>query len=187
MMPTFGLIGKKLGHSFSKGYFTNKFQEQNIDSVYELYELPTIEQFEKLKDIENLVGLNVTIPYKQEVIPFLDELDPISKEIGAVNTIKFEGGKLKGYNSDYYGFRDSLLSFLPNLFSGKAIILGSGGASKAVQKVLSDLKIEYILVSRNKSVESSTYEDLNEEVLVSYKNIKSNVIILSLRNLNGCK
>ena len=111
-MSTFGLIGKKLGHSFSKGYFTKKFQEQNIDSIYELYELPTIEKFEQLKDIKNLVGLNVTIPYKQEVIPFLDELDPISKEIGAVNTIKFEGGKLKGYNSDYYGFRDSLLKFI---------------------------------------------------------------------------
>lgn len=164
-MPKFGLIGKKLSHSFSKDYFSKKFKKIGINSTYELFELNSIKEFKKLKTTPNLKGLNVTVPYKQSIIPFLDELDSISKDIGAVNTIKFIGGKIIGYNSDYFGFRESLENFVIHKSQIKAIVLGNGGASKAVQKVLKDLNINFVLVTRTKINNELNYNDLSDEII----------------------
>jgi shikimate dehydrogenase len=190
-MQTFGLIGKKLTHSFSKRYFTEKFKKENIqNAIYELFELPTIADLPALiKNQPHLKGLNVTIPYKLEVLPFLDKIDAAAQKIGAVNVIKINDNKiLTGYNSDYYGFKESLLTFLHNsnefyispnsekMQTLKALILGTGGASKAVKVALEDLEISYLSVSRsitkdttNESNTTLTYEQLDEDVLKSYQ------------------
>ena len=142
----FGLIGKNLSHSFSQNYFTEKFQELGLSPrdgyTYELFELDKIEDFEKLiKENPNLKGVNVTVPYKKTIIPFLDKLDPVAKKIGAVNTVKIESDGIKtGYNTDYIGFKSSLERFLyinsTAIFRGKALILGTGGAAQAVKVAL---------------------------------------------------
>lgn len=165
-MRTFGLIGYPLSHSFSKKYFTEKFEKEGIENtVYELFPLESIDEFpELIKSTPNLAGLNVTIPYKEAVIPFLDELDPKAEAIGAVNTIKLENGKLKGYNTDYIGFKESLIKFVgPNPMPQQALILGTGGASKAVQVTLEDLGISYRFVSRSADAGQLSYESLNTQ------------------------
>ncbi|PIY12679.1 MAG: shikimate dehydrogenase [Flexibacter sp. CG_4_10_14_3_um_filter_32_15] len=144
----FGLIGFRLSHSFSKKYFTEKFQKLGLSPkegyVYTLFELEKIEDFKTLiKENPNLKGLNVTIPYKKSIIPFLDKLDPVAQRIGAVNTIKIESNGTKtGYNTDYIGFKSSLEKFLyqnsKTGFKGKALILGTGGAAQAVKIALQD-------------------------------------------------
>jgi shikimate dehydrogenase len=168
-MRRFGLIGKTLSHSFSKNYFTRKFAQEHIDNCrYDLFELQTIEDLPAiLLSYPDLEGLNVTIPYKQEVIPFLDEATEVVKEIGACNCIKISGGKLKGFNTDVIGFKRSLEShLLPG--HDKALILGTGGAAKAVQYALKEMDIEYKLVSRRKTGEGLGYEDIGEEILNQY-------------------
>mgnify|MGYP003549759396 FL=1 len=132
-MKKFGLIGFPLEHSFSRKFFSEKFEKENIDAVYNLYELENINLFSKLVKNENLYGLNVTIPYKEAIIPFLDKIDETAKKIGAVNVIKFDKNQnqLIGYNSDCVGFEKSLLPLLKSHHS-KALILGTGGASKAI-------------------------------------------------------
>jgi shikimate dehydrogenase len=171
-MRVFGLIGKKLTHSFSKKYFTEKFEKENItETVYELFELPSIDLFPQLIDNqENLKGLNVTIPYKLEILPFLHEIDPAAKRIGAVNVVKImENKKLKGYNSDYYGFKLSLEKFLAGNTNLQALILGTGGASKAVKVALEDLHIPYLYVSRySEKPDVITYEQLDKDIFSSY-------------------
>ena len=170
-MRRFGLIGFPLGHSFSKKYFTEKFLLEGIDARYDLYELKSLEEFAELKVSENLCGLNVTIPYKQQIIPFLDEMDETAAEIGAVNVIKFirNGNdlKLKGYNSDAIGF---LQSIRPNLkpHHNKALILGTGGASRAFDYTLRKLGIETTFVSRTPAEGQLSYSDLSETVLNEY-------------------
>lgn len=162
-MKRFGLIGYPLGHSFSKKYFTEKFEKEHItDCGYELYPLESIDELPNLiKSEKGLVGLNVTIPYKEQVLKYLDDIDPKAASIGAVNCIKIQGKKLIGYNTDYIGFRESLLKFLgPNSMPEKALILGTGGASKAVKVALEDLGIAYQFVSRNPSEGELSYEDL---------------------------
>lgn len=163
-MKKFGLIGKKLSHSFSQAYFSKKFKELNLtDHVYDLYELPSISLIEEVLEDESLIGLNVTVPYKQEVIPYLDNLDQSAQRIGAVNVIKVnEDGSKKGYNSDYYGFKQSLINWLPENYKIKALILGSGGASKAVKVALEDLDIEHKIVSRSPQGNEITYSELNQ-------------------------
>lgn len=189
-MQTFGLIGKKLTHSFSKKYFTEKFKKENIqNAIYELFELPTIADLPTLiKNQPNLQGLNVTIPYKLEVLPFLDKIDAAAQKIGAVNVIKVNNNKtLTGYNSDYYGFKESLLTFLnhPNeryvshlkgIQTLKALILGTGGASKAVKIALEDLQIPHLSISRNIIANTPTehnniltYGQLDAKILKSYQ------------------
>ncbi|GAB4189040.1 MAG: shikimate dehydrogenase [Thermoflexibacter sp.] len=172
-MRIFGLIGKKLTHSFSKKYFTEKFEREHIKQVvYELFELPSVDDFPQLIDNqENLKGLNVTIPYKLEILPFLHEIDPAAERIGAVNVIKIhENKKLKGYNSDYYGFKISLEKFLAGNTEVKALILGTGGASKAVKVVLEDLNIPYRYVSRNsEKTDILTYNQLNKDIFSSHQ------------------
>ena len=162
-MKQFGLIGYPLSHSFSKGYFAEKFAKENInDSKYDTFPLAKIEDFIPLCEAyPSLVGLNVTIPYKEQIIPYLDSLDVEAKAIGAVNTIKFHNGQKIGYNSDCYGFEMSLIPLLQPHHTS-ALILGTGGASKAVEYVLKKLNISYQYVSRNKTENTITYAELNE-------------------------
>ena len=169
-MRRFGLIGKPLSHSFSKNYFTQKFAREHINNCrYDLFELTTIEDLPALLlSYPDLEGLNVTIPYKQEVIPYLDEATEVVKEIGACNCIKISGGKLKGFNTDVVGFKRSLEThLLPG--HDKALILGTGGAARAVQYALKELGIEYRLVSRRKTGEGLGYEDVGEDILKKYR------------------
>lgn len=171
-MRTFGLIGYPLTHSFSKKYFTDKFSRENImDVVYENFPIESIEYFPKLwQDHTSLVGLNVTIPYKEQVIPYLDLLDDAARRIGAVNVIKkMPDGRLKGYNSDYYGFKDSLVHFLRGNQPSHALVLGTGGASKAVVCALEDIGISHTLVSRVSDANKIAYEDLTTSYISKSK------------------
>jgi shikimate dehydrogenase len=169
MQRLFSLIGYPLSHSFSKEYFTEKFKKEGIiDSSYELYPLAHITQFPELLATQpELVGLNVTIPYKEAVIPFLDELEEEAKSIGAVNTITIRNGKTKGYNTDAYGFEMSFKKHLQPHHQ-KALVLGTGGASKAVLYVLRKLNIPFLLVSRNTAVDRISYGDITPELLSEY-------------------
>lgn len=168
-MKIYGLIGRSLIHSFSKGYFDKKFADKDIDAEYRNFELEKIEDVRSsLTSLDNLAGLNVTIPYKLEIIPFLDELDISAEEIGAVNTIQVRKGKWKGFNSDYIGFMNSLKPFLENKHD-RALILGSGGASKAIQFGLKKLGIPFHIVSQEKGKSDLTYEDLNNHVFNACK------------------
>lgn len=167
-MKTYGLIGFRLSHSFSKKYFTEKFQREGItDCVYENFQLDTIKEFSALLHTDpDLKGFNITIPYKEEIIPFLNDLDPAAKEIGAVNVIKIMAdGKLIGYNSDYYGFKYSLENFISRDASHRALVLGTGGAAKAVVTALRDMGIPYQYVSRNKTPHTLSYDELNEQII----------------------
>lgn len=170
-MQKFGLIGKTLKHSFSKNFFTEKFERENIDAQYDFYELTTIDEFALIKEDASLCGLNVTIPYKEQIFKFLDEVDETALAIGAVNTIKFirDNGKLtlKGYNTDIIGFTDSLKPLLKPCHR-KALILGTGGASKAVFRALLNLGITPTYVSRSRREEMLSYDDLNEAVMADY-------------------
>ena len=159
----YGLVGKKLGHSFSKDYFTKKFSELNLDYSYQNIEIENIDDIIPfIKENKNLKGFNVTVPYKEEIIPYLDELDPIAKEVGAVNTVKvYDDGKLKGFNTDVIGF-DKLLdkTTRPQEHKTTSLILGSGGASKAVQYVLNKKNIPYKIVSRGVKLGVIGYDDV---------------------------
>ncbi|HVD97302.1 MAG TPA: shikimate dehydrogenase [Cytophagaceae bacterium] len=170
-MNLYGLIGFPLTHSFSKKYFTEKFQKENIaDSRYELFEIKEAPQvLEVVKNNPELKGLNVTIPHKENVLPFLNELDPAARAIGAVNVIKIKNGKLKGYNSDYYGFRESLVRFLGETTHARALVLGTGGAAKAVKAALKDLNITCVFVSRRKEEDNISYDELDETILAEHK------------------
>lgn len=167
-MNIYGLIGYPLGHSFSKKYFTEKFEQMGIGNshAYELFELPDIQQFpELIKQQPGLKGLNVTIPHKQAVMPFMDGFDASAIKVGAVNVIKIaEGGNLIGFNSDYYGFKISLEEFIPANSPLKALVLGNGGAAKAVIAALNDLSIPFKVVSRTKTDDNLSYEDLEDEI-----------------------
>ncbi len=167
-----GLIGKPLSHSFSKSYFTEKFHKLGLTNYhYDLYELETINEFVPLiRHTPNLIGINVTIPYKKEVMPFLDEISPEAKAIGAVNVIKIVEDKLIGFNSDYFGFKTSLLQWIPSDWQGKALVLGTGGASLAVIAVLSDINIPYQVISRNHGHNLLTYNQLRDhDLLTTYR------------------
>ena len=166
-MIRYGLIGYPLSHSFSKQYFARKFAQENIDNTtYELFPLTNVEEFLGLiEQHPHLVGLNVTIPYKQQIIPFLDRLDPVAERIGAVNTIKIDptSGERVGYNSDYYGFKQSLEPWLSEKTMKQALVLGTGGASKAVICALQDLGVSCQYVSRHATPEAITYEALRSD------------------------
>ncbi len=169
-MKKYGLVGFPLTHSFSKRYFTEKFETENIDSSYDNFEIDNISKFpEIIKNNPELNGLNVTIPYKEQVIPFLDELNESAKKIGAVNTIKIirNGSdiRLKGFNTDTYGFETSLKPLLKP-HHNKALILGTGGASKALKYVLTNLGIEFVSASIEELKENEIrYEDIDKEML----------------------
>lgn len=169
-MRLFGLIGYPLAQSFSKKYFTEKFLIEGIpDAAYELFELDNIEKFPWLLAAhKDLCGINVTIPHKQRVMAYLDELDDEAKEIGAVNCIRIDGGKLLGFNTDAPAFENSLKELLIP-FHNKALVLGTGGAAKAVIYVLKKLGIEYQFVSRTKNRGTITYEELTAGIIKDYK------------------
>ncbi len=165
-MRHFGLIGFPLGHSFSKKYFTRKFDELGLkDHNYELYELKSIDMFPDLWNDPDLVGLNVTVPYKEAVKKYLHDLGQSAEKVGAVNVIMRKDNKLIGHNSDYYGFRTSLENFLPDNSVKKALILGTGGSSKAVKAVLNDLNIQEQFISRSAGEETMSYEQVTPELV----------------------
>ena len=180
-MKLYGLIGYPLSHSFSKRYFAEKFEREHItDSRYDLYELPDVEELPALLNkTPNLRGLNVTIPHKKAVIPYLDGLDEASAgRIGAVNTIKvFADGSTKGYNTDYYGFRQSVSEWLDrrgeNCLGLETLVLGNGGAAKAVLVALDDLGAKPTIVSRKSATDSDYpvigYDDLTQEIIQSHR------------------
>ena len=176
-MDKYGLIGYPLGHSFSISYFNQKFQDENIDAVYENYEIPSIDALpEVLSSNPELKGINVTIPYKEKVLPFLDSISPEARAIGAVNVIRVshKGNKtiLKGYNSDVIGFTKSIEPMLEKKLHQKALILGTGGASKAIDYGLRNLGLETVFVSRYERPGTIQYKNITPEIVKEY-----NVII----------
>ena len=172
-MKKYGLIGNPLGHSFSKGYFNEKFSNENIDAEYVNFEIPTIDDLPAvIAENKNLCGLNVTIPYKEKVISYLDEVTTDARAIGAVNVIRIERSakgepRLIGYNSDIVGFTQSIEPMLENHHK-KALILGTGGASKAIFHGLKKLGIEAIFVSRRNMAGTVQYKDITPEVIQEY-------------------
>lgn len=171
----YGLVGYPLGHSFSQSFFNEKFKAKDINSLYVNFEMPSIDNVRSLPvTYPNLVGFNVTIPYKEQIIALLDELDPEASKIGAVNVVKVirrPDGRisLKGYNSDHIGFSDSIKSVIDPVIHRKALILGTGGASKAVAHALKLLGLDFTFVSRSKKPNAITYEQVTSELLEEYK------------------
>lgn len=166
-MSEFGLIGKNISYSFSKTYFTEKFKSENLPNVYNNYDIQDIEEINAIvTNNSQLKGLNVTIPYKEVVIPHLDKISKTALKIGAVNTIKIsENGTLKGYNTDYFGFKKCLTSIIKPQHN-KALILGTGGASKAIAYALLSMEIPYSFVSRNYSDKVNfVYQDLTQQII----------------------
>ena len=167
-MDKYGIIGFPLGHSFSRGFFTEKFAREGIDAQYLNFEIPDARMLlDVLRDNPELRGLNVTLPHKQAVIPMLDELSDEAREIGAVNVIRVRDGKLKGFNSDIIGFTESIKPLLKPHHK-KALVLGTGGASKAIRVGLKRMGIEWKYVSRTPREGMMTYEDITAETLQEY-------------------
>jgi shikimate dehydrogenase len=169
-MRRFGLIGKDISYSFSPGYFDRKFRELGLEEyVYEIFDLPGISEFPGLlAQYPDLAGLNVTIPYKEAVIPYLDHLEEQAREIGAVNTLRFTQNRVEGYNTDVIGFRESLSPLLKPSDQA-ALILGTGGASKAVAFGLRQLDIPFRFVSRNPEKGQLSYTEVNDRLLKQYQ------------------
>jgi shikimate dehydrogenase len=164
MEKKFGLIGLTVSHSLSKAYFDEKFFRDGLrDYHYDLYPLNSADELKMLlAENPELCGLNVTIPYKEKVIKFLNDIDPVAKRIGAVNVIRIKDGSLKGFNTDSDAFLESLEKWFPNPQGSRALILGSGGSSKAVQESLKRLNINFQVVSRERGRADHTYESLEE-------------------------
>ena len=172
-MDKYGLIGYPLGHSFSISYFNEKFKNEDIDAEYINFEIPTIDALpEVLASNPELKGLNVTIPYKEKVIPFLDSVSPEARAIGAVNVIRIvrDGGqaRLTGYNSDYTGFARSFATLAAGRRPEKALVLGTGGASKAIAAALQDMNIVVRKVSRHPAAGQLSYGDLTPAVMAAH-------------------
>lgn len=186
----YGLLGYPLGHSFSRNYFNNKFEAEDIDAEYINFEIPDINMLmEVISEYYNLNGLNVTIPYKEQVIPFLDELDEDAANIGAVNVIKIIHKNndliLKGYNSDVVGFCDSISPLIkPHI--KKALILGTGGAAKAVCYGLKKLGIESQFVSRKKTENTITYPEINKDIIDEHHIIVNTTPLGMYPNVDDC-
>jgi len=183
-MKRYGLIGKSLSHSFSPSFFNKYFVQNKIEATYDLFELDEIETIKPLLT-STISGLNVTIPYKTAVIPYLDELDEIALQIGAVNVIAFENGKTKGYNTDAYGFQQSIKPFL-TFKHERALILGTGGASKAVEYVFKKIGIDVLFISQNPAGKSKHfhYEEINENMLKACKVIVNCTPLGTFPNIN---
>ena len=165
----FGLVGKGIGYSFSKTYFQKKFIENKIFTNYNYknFDIENISEIEEIFEIKNLAGLNITIPYKEKVIPYLNELTATAQQIGAVNTVVFKNKKALGDNTDIVGFENALKLFI-GTSSKKALVLGTGGASKAVKFVLKKNKIDLITVSRNPKKNEMNYDDINQKMINNY-------------------
>ena len=169
MAKIFGLLGKSLKHSFSPDFFKSYFQEHKINAQYQLFEIENIQEVEKIFSL-NPSGFNVTVPYKEVIIPYLDDLDGSAKVIGAVNVVAIENGKKIGYNTDAYGFHQSIKPFL-TFHHERALIFGTGGASKAVAHVFKSIGLDVIFVSRNPNEELNQfqYSDVNEAMISACK------------------
>lgn len=168
-MDKYGIIGYPLGHSFSRAFFTEKFQREHVDAEYVNFEIPSADMLPGIVQANpNLRGLNVTLPHKEAVIPMLDELSDEAKEIGAVNVIRVRDGRLKGFNSDIIGFMDSIRPLLKP-WHQHALVLGTGGASRAIRVGLQRLGIEWTYVSRTPAPGRLTYADLTSELMEHYQ------------------
>ncbi len=191
-MDKYGLIGYPLGHSFSVSYFNQKFADEHIDATYENFEIPSIDLLPEVLDSNpELRGLNVTIPYKEKVIPFLDSVTPEARAIGAVNVIRVtHTGKkqvtLKGYNTDAVGFTKSIEPMLDNKWHKKALILGTGGASKAVNYGLRSLGLETLFVSRFERPGTIQYGSITPEVIQEYNVIVNCTPVGMYPNTEAC-
>lgn len=184
-MPEFGLVGKTLGHSFSKSYFEGKFQREGIESTFKNFELAEITEIETVFSISNLKGLSVTIPYKEAIIPYLDGVSEEAAEIGAVNCISFQNGKKTGHNTDAFGFHQMIKPFLTNEHE-RAIILGTGGASKAVAYVLKKIGLNVISVSRNPQNGQFSYDQINEHMLRACKVVVNCTPLGTFPDVDAC-
>ena len=182
----FGLIGKNIDYSFSKKYFSEKFKKENLDCTYSNFDIENISLIESILQKNGISGYNVTIPYKQEIIKFLDEIDEVAKAIGAVNTIKKIDNKNIGFNTDCIGFEKSLIPLIENKKPDSALILGGGGASKAVKYVLKKLKINYSTVSRKEGKSEFIYENLNDVIINRFKMIINCSPVGTFPNINKC-
>ncbi|WP_035564784.1 shikimate dehydrogenase family protein [Hymenobacter sp. IS2118] len=189
-MRQFGLIGRTLSHSFSQTYFTQKFYSQQLaDHRYDLFELATIGELPRLLAANpNLTGLNVTVPYKELVVPYLDDTALSANRVGAVNVIERTAeGRLVGHNTDYIGFRDSLRTFCPlRGEAARALVLGTGGAAKAVEVALRELGIPYWNVSRTLLGPGLTYDDLTPQLLASHRLIINATPVGTFPNAGEC-
>ena len=180
----YGLVGNSLAHSFSKSYFTNKFKQLNLNAHYKNFEIDTVEEIKSIFKTPHLKGLNVTIPFKQSVIPFIDEIDDVANEVGAVNTIQIIDGKTKGFNTDVFGFKQMIKPFFKS-HHHRAIILGTGGASKAVAYVLEELGCDPIFISRCPKGENQfKYEDVNQIMMNACPIIVNTTPIGTFPNVN---
>jgi len=185
-MRLFGLIGYPLGHSFSKKYFTEKFERERLPCAFENFPIKDIALLPGiLKEHPSLEGLCVTIPYKQQVIPFLNELSPEVREIGACNSIRIRRGILTGYNPDTIGFKQSLLSKLTPKHT-RALVLGTGGASRAVRFVLKELGIPYTLVSRRPGEDCISYASVNKEIISAHLLIINTTPLGTFPDIHDC-
>lgn len=188
-MKKLGLLGKNISYSFSRTYFKNKFENENINNIsYENFDIENIDLFPSIiKNTKGLKGLNVTIPYKEQVIPYLDKINKKAKAIGAVNTIRItKKGKLVGYNTDCYGFKNTLKPFIKENHK-KALILGTGGASKAIAYSLNEMGISYQYVSRKLSDGIGfSYETLTEDDIVDNQIIINSTPLGTFPNIEEC-
>ena len=182
----FGLIGKNIDYSFSKKYFSEKFKKEKLDCTYSNFDIENISLIESILQKNGISGYNVTIPYKQEIIKFLDEIDEVAKAIGAVNTIKKIDNKNIGFNTDCIGFEKSLIPLIENKKPDSALILGGGGASKAVKYVLKKIKINYSTVSRKEGKSEFIYENLNDVIINRFKMIINCSPVGTFPNINKC-
>ena len=191
MKHKFGLIGFPLSHSFSRKFFTEKFANEGIEAVYLNFEIENIGKLNHLISAHpDLQGFNVTIPYKEQIISYLEQIDGEAAQIKAVNTVKIRRSgrqvSLHGYNTDIHGFQESIKPLLQK-YHHKALVLGTGGASKAVMKALENLGIDAILVSRNPEEKGEiSYNDLDEDVMDSYKIVINTTPIGTYPNIEGC-
>tara|TARA_R110002051_G_scaffold302943_1_gene371551 strand:- start:99 stop:836 length:738 start_codon:yes stop_codon:yes gene_type:complete len=187
-MRKFGLIGHPLTHSFSKKFFTEKFEKEGIEGcTYELYDIPNAFELDDiLNEDPEIEGVNVTIPHKEDVIAMLDDLEEACEEIGAVNCIHIQDGIRTGYNTDYIGFKNSLSPWLGDA-KVKALILGTGGASKAIKQALKDLDIDYLSVSRSEDEDQITYDDLTLDpgIMKTHRLIVNTTPLGTFPNVDG--
>lgn len=186
-MAKFGLIGNKINYSFSKTFFSIKFDLEKLPHTYTNFDLESLGQLKQIvSENSDLKGLNVTIPFKEKIIPFLDRIDKEAKAIGAVNTIKFlKDGRIVGYNTDHYGFARALAAY-PPLKQKTALILGNGGASKAIRYVLDAMGFEYKVVSRTKTSDTISYDELDDECIRNNKLIVNTTPLGVYPNVSSC-
>lgn len=183
----YGLVGRNISYSFSRKYFAEKFALLHFDNCeYVNFDIASLEDFPKvIAETKGLKGLNVTIPYKEDIIPYLDSLSKTARKIGAVNTITVTKKKLKGYNTDYYGFKKALLPLLEEHHT-KALILGTGGASKAIAFALRKLKIEFDYVSRTPSEYELSYDELDADIFKEYTIVINTTPLGTHPNIEVC-